>query len=249
MNKSLPFFSIITVVLNAKDSIEQTIDRVLSQTYTNFEYIIVDGGSTDGTLEVIQKFGDRVRYISEKDRGISDAFNKGVAMAQGDIIGLINGDDWYEADALEIIKSNFIDEQTILCGNVRLTYADGKGKIQKSSLVNIEKSMKVWHPGVFIPKAVYKKVGGYSIDYKVVMDYDFVLRCLANDVNFFMIDRVVSNMRYGGVSNKLIGKAVKESLEIKDKYYPDRRFRNRIEWIYYTIFYNLIIMYKDIRFK
>jgi len=101
MDKKLPVVSIITIVYNGVRHIEDTIKSVITQTYPNIEYIIIDGNSTDGTQEVIKRYEHKIaRWISEKDRGISDAFNKGIAMASGALIGMINADDWYEPDAI-----------------------------------------------------------------------------------------------------------------------------------------------------
>ncbi|HLI93939.1 MAG TPA: glycosyltransferase, partial [Puia sp.] len=102
--RECPMVTIITIVYNGEKHIAETMESVGGQTYPNIEYIIVDGGSTDNTLSIVDRFKDKVTHvISERDRGISDAFNKGIRMAKGGIIGIINADDWYEKDAVEKI--------------------------------------------------------------------------------------------------------------------------------------------------
>ena len=107
---SLPVISIITITYNGEKHIEQTIQSVLGQTYPNIQYIIIDGGSTDQTLSIIKKYEQKLYYwVSEKDKGISDAFNKGIAKATGEIVGIINADDWYEPAALEQVAARMGD--------------------------------------------------------------------------------------------------------------------------------------------
>src|SRR5690349_11081866 len=118
MIKQQPLVSIITIVYNGEKHLEQTIQSVLSQTYSNIEYIIIDGGSVDNSISIIKKYNNRLAYwISEKDSGISDAFNKGIAKARGEIIGLINADDWYETDAVEKVVA-LIGNHDVAYGNV-----------------------------------------------------------------------------------------------------------------------------------
>ena len=106
MDKRKPLVSIVTIVYNGEKHLEQTIQSVLNQTYSNIEYIIIDGGSKDNTINIIEKYSDRLAYwISEKDNGISDAFNKGIAKSTGEIVGLINADDWYDFDAIKHVVS------------------------------------------------------------------------------------------------------------------------------------------------
>ncbi|EKD55550.1 MAG: Glycosyltransferase family 2 protein, partial [uncultured bacterium] len=114
-------FSIITVTYNSAKTLETTIKSVIDQSFPYIEYIVVDGGSTDGTLDIIKKYQDKItKWVSEKDGGISDAMNKGIKMASGDIIGIIHADDWYEIGALEKVDAAFESTGTdIVCGKVR----------------------------------------------------------------------------------------------------------------------------------
>lgn len=117
---SEPLVSIITVVFNGEKYLEQTILSVLNQTYSNIEYIIIDGGSSDATLDIINKYTDKIDYwVSEPDSGIYDAMNKGISLATGQLIGIINSDDWYELDAVEEIVRAYKDGSTIIYGFMR----------------------------------------------------------------------------------------------------------------------------------
>lgn len=241
-----PLVSIITISYNPGRFIEETIKSVLGQSYRNIEYIIIDGGSTDGTIDIIRKYECcNIKWISEPDQGISDAFNKGINIANGEIIGLINADDWLEKDAIENIINNFQDNKTIICGRVRLWKNMKSFKEKQSSLKCLKSRMTIWHPGMFCTKKIYEEIGLYDKQMKVLMDYDFVIRCLSNDVQFYFIDKVTSNMRAGGISNKLIYLSMKEALMIKNKYLG-HKLKHKIEFLYYYLYYNLIIKLKDL---
>ena len=109
-----PLISIITVVYNGEEYLEQTINSVINQTYKNIEYLIIDGGSTDGTLDIIKKYDNHISYsVSESDKGLYDAMNKGISIANGELIGMINSDDWYELDAVELIVNKYLENPTL----------------------------------------------------------------------------------------------------------------------------------------
>ena len=198
-------FSIITVCYNSEKTIRRTIESLLKQSFTDFEYIIVDGASKDSTLDIIKEyqvqFNGRMRYISEPDKGIYDAMNKGIAMAQGDVIGIVNSDDFYEPDALLDI-SNAIDEKTdILYGMVRHCSNDGLQELRISrnnhfllNCCNLE------HPGVFVKKSCYQQHGVFDLQYKVFADYELMLRFSRKNALFKPVDKIVTNFSAGGVS-------------------------------------------------
>lgn len=112
-NNKAPLISIITVVYNGEKYLEQTIQSVINQTYKNIEYIVIDGGSTDGTLDIIKKYEEHISYwVSESDKGLYDAMNKGIGVAKGELIGMINSDDWYELEAVEIMAEAYKNNPT-----------------------------------------------------------------------------------------------------------------------------------------
>ncbi|MFD2998834.1 glycosyltransferase family 2 protein [Pontibacter toksunensis] len=197
--------SIITVVYNGESYLEHTIQSVLNQTYKNIEYIIVDGGSTDNTLEIIKKHEDKVAYWrSEPDKGISDAFNKGIAFATGDLIGIINADDWYEPDAVSSVVAKY-KPGIVLHGNLQYWKEDGSRGMNVSPNANLLKQeMTINHPTVFIDKEVYHKLGSFDTSYKFAMDYHLLLRILHAGVPFIYVNKTLANMRLGGFSSNWI---------------------------------------------
>lgn len=218
-------FSIITVCYNSGKTIRKTFESVLNQSFTDYEYIVVDGASKDDTLDIIKeyvpKFGGRMRYISEPDKGIYDAMNKGIRLAQGEIIGIVNSDDWYETDALENVSLKLSDEYDFYYGMVRNVDGSGKeiGVIRNSH--NYLKSCGLHHPGCFVTKEAYEKNGLFSLDYRVFSDYELMLRFMYNGVRFCSIDAILSNFTMGGISSQTPGY---EMFAIRHKYGITSRF-------------------------
>lgn len=238
--------SIITIVYNSENTLEKTIKSVINQSYENIEYIIIDGGSTDRSLEIIKKYQTKICYwISEKDNGISDAFNKGIMKANGEIIGIINSDDWYEKDAVESIVKEYNLKNEIICAKIKLWNTENHFNIKTSTLVGIEKQMKIWHPGMFVPKKVYSEIGLFNVNIKIMMDYDFILRCIQQKIKFKFIEACISNMKYGGVSNQLITKSMKETLWIKNKYFG-KKLKHLFEYYFLNLYFHSIICLKKI---
>jgi glycosyltransferase involved in cell wall biosynthesis len=202
---SKPLVSIITAVFNGKRNIEQTIQSVLNQTYGSIEYIIIDGGSTDGTLDIIRRYDAKIAYwISEPDKGIGDAFNKGIAVSTGEIIGIINADDWYCANAVEIIVTEFIKNGECIY-HAKLQYWDSgmnpyyvfsgdDNKILSRGTIN--------HPTVFVPKKIYEETGLFNVNFRNAVDYEWLIRAKLQGKRFCYIDKVIANMRLEGKSDR-----------------------------------------------
>jgi len=225
-----PLVSIITIVYNGEKHIAETIRSVAAQTYPNIEYLIIDGGSTDGTLSVIEQFRGHVNsLVSEKDEGISDAFNKGIRRASGEIVGIINADDWYEPDAVELVVT-LMGNSDIVYGDLRLWRSDGVDDIRKGDHTRLCKEMTVNHPTVFIRRECYERFGLFDKQYRCAMDYDLLLRLYTAGCRFYYLPRVLANMRWGGMSDAQWKIGCRETLLIKDKYLPDRKLQN---WLYY----------------
>lgn len=213
--------SIVTVVRNGARTIGQTIHSVLDQTYRNIEYIIIDGGSSDGTREIIKKYEDYLAYyISEPDKGIYDAMNKGIRRASGDIIGIINSDDWYEKDAIEKVVGVFSRSNSDLVhGNAYMVNCEGKKWIRKpGALEKIWQYMVIIHPTVFVRREMYEKFGLFDLNYKVAADYDLMLRLYCKKRYFYYLDCVLANFRTGGISERKYEESVGEALRIAKKH-------------------------------
>jgi glycosyltransferase involved in cell wall biosynthesis len=221
---NIPKITVITVVRNGETTLEQTMLSVLNQTYSNIEYIVIDGASTDGTLNIVKRYDERIksgefpniasRWISEPDKGIYDAMNKGIDLATGEIIGIINSDDWYELDCLENIVKLY-DNDTILYGLIRIITNQEYFDIYSCSSNYLFKKM-LPHPTVFIPKRIYDRYGIFDIGYKYCADYDLLLRLKSKNVKFHIIEKVLANFRIGGVSSTF--NAQKESAIMRHKY-------------------------------
>jgi glycosyltransferase involved in cell wall biosynthesis len=206
-------FSIITVCLNAEQTIRQTIDSVIGQNYPHIEYIIIDGGSTDATLSIIEEYRDQIStFVSEPDNGISDAFNKGIALATGDYIGIINADDYYEAAAFKTIADAIEHNNypAVIHGSLRYIPSSGGSYVEHPDISRIWDYMSVFHPTMFISNKAYQAIAGYCLDLKYAMDSEWVHRAIAADINFHRCSSIVSNMRLGGASHKNISKSLKE---------------------------------------
>lgn len=196
--------SIITVCFNSSKTIRKTFESVLHQTYEDIEYVVVDGASTDGTVEMIKEyeplFQGRMKWISEKDNGIYDAMNKGIRMAQGSLIGIINSDDYYEPDAVEIMVNALTEEKyQILYGAMR-TWKDGEEESISISSHKFLKDRMINHPSCFVTKAVYEDFGYFDTKYVSVADYDFMLRMSEKDeVIFKPVYSIIANFSLGGM--------------------------------------------------
>ena len=204
-----PLISIITVVFNGSKTLKQTIDSVLSQNYKNIEYIVIDGGSTDGTLDIIKKYERHINYwISEPDKGLYDAMNKGISKANGEIIGMINSDDWYEDNAVELIVDAFQKhpEKKIFHGDRYDVLKNGSKSVRKfdsSEWKFIYHGMIYNHPSMFVHKDIYK-VNRYNIKLKALSDYQFVLKMYLENKNLIIyIEQCYVNYRLDGISSQL----------------------------------------------
>lgn len=208
-NINQPLISIVTVVYNGAKTLTQTIESVINQTYQKIEYIIIDGGSTDGSNEIVKKYSKYVSlHISEPDNGLYDAMNKGITKANGEIIGIINSDDWYENNAIELIVSAFQKnpKKKIFHGDRFNVLNNGKKTIQKFDSCEfklIYYGMTYNHPSMFIHKDIYKK-NRYNTDLRVFSDYELILKIFLIDKNLFSyIPEAYVNYRIDGISSQI----------------------------------------------
>lgn len=200
--------SIITISFNAEATIEKTLQSVAKQSYKNIEHIIVDGGSKDNTLEICNLFPHVLKIISEPDKGVYDAFNKGLKLVTGDVIGFLNADDvFYDSNSvLEIVNAFSIYETDIVYGNLDYVNEDGKeirnwiSKPYKHGL--IKKAWMPAHPTFYCKKEIYNRLGGYNDSFKIAGDFELCIRFLeVYKVQSFYLNKKLVKMLVGGVSN------------------------------------------------
>ncbi len=217
-----PLVSIITVVLNDRHGLEQTLRSVQSQTYRHIEYIVVDGGSTDGTQEVLRMHGDSVqRWISEPDKGIGDAFNKGIAMATGEIVGILNAGDRYQFDTVETIIHEYLkctDRSSFFCsGNMRVNEWDVVLKADPGYARKIPFMMPlINHPTCFVAADIYRRVGGFALNIAIAMDYEFLKRCHKSGISIQCLDKILVEIDSYGISDRRFWTGYRELLKYSD---------------------------------
>lgn len=213
--------SIITIAYNSAETIEDTIKSVVSQDYPNIEYIIIDGGSKDDTLKIVEKYQDKIaKVVSEPDGGIYDAMNKGVANATGDLIGILNSDDIYADDLVisDIVKT--IGEKDAVYADlvyVKRESADQVTRYWKSGVYKKGAFLKGWmppHPTFFVRKKCYADFGSYNLKLRSAADYECMLRMIhKHEISLAYLPRVITKMRVGGQSNVTVNNRVKANQE------------------------------------
>lgn len=218
----------ITVCYNSESTIRDTIESVLAQSYINYEYLIIDGKSKDNTLKIVKeyekKFDGRLKYISEKDKGLYDAMNKGIKMASGDIIGIINSDDVIASkDVFQTVIDRFNEAK---CDGVYSNLLIKDEKLDKivRRFNNGNGNYKLgWyppHPTLYLKKEVYDKYGIFDINYRIAADYDFMVRIMKGGAKLEYVDSNFTYMRAGGKSTdglKGYWKSFKESYNVLKK--------------------------------
>jgi len=201
-------FSIVIPSFNQGKFIERTIESVLGQKYKNVEIIVVDGGSTDGTMEILKKYGDKIKWISEKDNGQTEAINKGIRMATGDIMAYLNSDDTYEKDTLNIVAKYFEESPKTM-----IVYGKGRHIDENDKYINDYPTEKVdvnvlkikcpiCQPTVFWRRELWTDIGEFDEKLNFAMDYQYWLR-VAEKYNFDFIDEYLANTRLYGETKTL----------------------------------------------
>jgi glycosyltransferase involved in cell wall biosynthesis len=204
--------SIITVSYNSKNTIKKTIESVLSQTYPNIEYIMIDGSSSDGTIDIIKSFGNKIhKFISEPDNGIYNAMNKGFKQATGDIVGILNSDDFfYNSTVIEKVAHVFLTAGIdVVYGDVQFVDPKNINKIVRyysSKSFNPQKfkyGFMPAHPSFYAKKELFEAWGYYKEDYQIAADYELLIRFLyKNKLKSKYLEMPFVSMRTGGISNK-----------------------------------------------
>ena len=233
-------FSIITATFNSRASVERTLRSVLSQQGVELEYLLIDGASTDGTVDLIKKFAaedGRVRWLSEPDRGISDAFNKGIKLATGNIVGILNADDTYTEGALEKVARVFAQNPdcAIVHGDMLRLNAAGAPLFRLTPEADIGRAvwqrMPIYHPTTFVARTLYDEVGLFDAGLKTAMDYDLIMRMVRGACRFCHIPEILAEMPYGGVSERRLLLRLQECFAIRVRYgYPAYKACGLFTW-------------------
>ncbi len=215
-----PLLSIITVVFNGEKYLEQTLQSVLNQTCNNIEHIIIDGGSTDGTLDIVRKYEDKIAYwLSEPDNGIYDAMNKGIKLAAGEWINFLNaGDTFYQPSTIEEIFKSAYGSADLIYGDNEIRYNHDFSVIrQAADTRDLWKGIIVNHQSLFVKTHLIKK-HPFNLTYKIGADYDFIYSAYANKYRFYKIKTVVASTAHGGFSDRNVIANIKEQWGISRKY-------------------------------
>ncbi len=212
--------SVITVVRNGADVLEETMRSVLEQDYPDVEYLVIDGASTDGTLAVAERRRDRLSVLlSEPDGGIYEAMNKGIRLATGEVIGLLNAGDRYLPGALRLVAESFRKEGTegrIFWGDVEYSR---HGRVRGFRPENLFRGAFAPHPSMFVPRSVYETVGLYDETFRLLGDYDFMYRAVnVCGVRPLYVPEVVAFYQEGGLSDRHIARCLCDELRVKLRY-------------------------------
>ncbi|PSV90440.1 glycosyltransferase family 2 protein [Photobacterium angustum] len=223
--------TIITVCYNSEKTINRTIKSVLAQTYKDIEYLIIDGGSKDKTLDIIRQHPE-IKYISEKDKGIYNAMNKGLHLASGDIVAFLNSDDYYQDNkVIDKVVSSFNNSHNFVFGDIKVI-DDERSYLRKANLEKIKFGMTINHPALFISSNLIENIT-FDESLKIAADYDFVLTVLNKKINYKYLNECLVVMDGMGVSN-----LQKDLGEIEEK--AVRKKHTNLILYYFVTFYKFI---------
>lgn len=246
--------SIITVCYNSAATIEDTIKSVLAQDYLNIEYIVIDGGSTDGTVELVERYKAHINhFVSEADRGIYDAMNKGVNAATGDFVGILNSDDFYPSpEVLSAIASEVEDDNCdIVFGDLVFVSATNVKRVVRSYLAAGFRPWKLrfgWmppHPATFIRRRLFAQFGNYALTFKTGADYEMFVRLLLRQrIDYRHVAKVIVHMRMGGATSSGWRSHWRTSLEMVQAIRQNGYYSNLL-----IVLLRLPIKFFQLRFK
>lgn len=216
--KDKPLISIVTIVYNGKENLEQTISSVLNQSYDNIEYIIIDGGSQDGTIDIIKKYDDKIDYwVSEPDAGVYSAMNKGASLCRGKYISFLNADDWYNNDTIELVVQSLNKHDVdYLFGNTDLFDGNKFLYTDKERLAQYKFNTPFGHQSLFV-RLQYFLSEPFNTKYKILADYNFMLGLITKELPFSYLNKSIVNYRIGGLSST--ANATKEKFDIVYKHF------------------------------
>lgn len=220
---TLPLISIITVCLNAELFLEATMQSVFSQTYPHIEYILIDGGSKDGTHSIIKKYRTQLAtWVSEKDNGIYDAMNKGIGMASGESILMLNAGDWLEPDAIQkmVEKANYEVKDKFICCDWVVFYNSSNRKIYRQATFDFNKRNGICHQGSLIGSTIYRTFGNYDTSLRFVSDFDFYIRVWKTSPSAFLrVPAYLTHFMYEGITTTRIRQSTIERWQVLNRHF------------------------------
>ena len=240
----MPLLTIITPSFNSAKTIERTIKSILDQEFLDYEYLIIDGASKDNTLDIVKKyhssFDGKMKWYSEPDKGIYDAFNKGIRLAKGEYVWIVNSDDYMEPNALSVLGNYICSQKTkpeVI--SAAMNFINMQGEISRVAKSNQKQAdycyktngMGVTHPATIVAKSVYSQYGLYDDEFKICGDIDWFFRIYKSGVKICFIDDIVTNMTEGGVSTTFnLKKMAKDRRRLLKK-----RYHNFLLEAYYFV--------------
>lgn len=223
-SKTKPLITIVTVVRNGEKTLERTIKGVINQTYKNIEYIIIDGNSTDKTLDIIKKYENKIDYwMSEPDKGIYDAMNKGILLAKGEYIQFLNSDDYFVSNESLRNIVRFLDKKVDIF-SCRVSIGE-KGRFLSYfpkkilNLNNLKKGNTLAHPATFMKKKVFVELDYFNTNYKIASDYDIICKCFLGGYNILQDNHVIVQFDLSGISSVCSFLSLKEVSSIIRKHF------------------------------
>lgn len=244
----MPKISIITVCFNAEKYIEQTIKSVIDQKNGDIEYIVIDGASTDKTLNIIRQYESKItKWISEPDNGIADAMNKGIKLATGEYLMFLNADDYFQtSDALAIATSYMEESKDIYIYDTIFLKKEGGIRRHSGAFGKRINFKGICHQGVLCRRALFEKIGSFNTSFKVCMDYDFFMRAYRYGATGQYINEVLSVMRDGGISSH------QDWLSLKQRFAEEKRVHlentpSPFMGALYRVYWTLYLPYRKVR--
>lgn len=230
-DRKKPLLSVVTITLDNGAQLQKTMQSVLQWPSDQVEYIIIDGGSKDSTIDLLREYDSRVEYwVSEPDTGISDAFNKGLSLCRGTVVGLLNAGDWYEQTAIEAVQAGFFEnaDAGVLCGRLQFRKGEEKAYCTDSVPRLLPRDMTVAHPSCFVKRNVYLRLGGFNPKFRLAMDYELLLRFFLDGVVFARTPAILTNMQHDGVSEVNWQQALVETHRARQLHMPRSFYAGRV---------------------
>lgn len=260
MEINRPLFSIVTVCYNSEKTIARTLQSVLAQEFKDYEYLIVDGASTDTTIDIVQqyksKFCGRMKFRSEPDKGIYDAFNKGVFWASGIYVWIVNSDDYIEPDALikleKLIRGYKGENLPIISAMMNFISPSGRiSKVYGSSLKSCQDAYKNFgmglnHPATLVPKQIYDSIGFFDDRFAIMADIDWFLRAFKSHMLIEFPQFVITNMCYGGISTTVSFKKLYKDRQLLFKKHSRNFFIAKMHLVKWALVYFRDYYFRDI---